>query len=629
MPDKLEEFVCYDSLSKMYKNPVGAVAVGQEVTISVRLLKRSGTANPRLLIYAADEWETPMLILPMEMIGDELTQTWYSARYVPQHPQLLFYRFDVEAGKERRPIMRGHNLFEGRVGQWGGEHWQLTVYDPAKLSPPALCGGLIYQIFPDRFLNSGSKKENVPADRVLRTDWGGEPEWKPNENGEVLCNDYFGGDLKGVTQKLNYLESLGVTAIYFNPVFEAHTNHRYSTADYSKIDPLLGSEQDFKELCEKARQKGISVILDGVFSHTGSDSVYFNREGRYGENSGAYRDKTSPFVKWYKFDSYPENYKSWWGFETLPEINEENPDYLDFITGKNGVIDHWTELGAGGWRLDVADELPDKALDAICAAARRKNPEAVIIGEVWEDASNKVSYGERRKYLLGNQLSSVMNYPLTNAILAFVRDGDFYSLYQTLLTQRENYPLPILNCLMNSLSTHDIPRAITALAGERCAGAGRPWQQEHNKLTSQQYETGKQLLKLASFLQYLLPGTPCLYYGDEAGMCGYRDPFNRVCYPWGDEDAELIEWFTALGKVRREQRELLSDGEFLPVQVDNELFSFVRRGEYKTLFAAVNRGRVTATPVFPPDLNPTKAVVLMGDKNKTTLRPRSVMLLEY
>jgi cyclomaltodextrinase len=389
---------------------VGASPAGAEIVFALRLSKRSGAHAPRLVICRADQWDTPLLISPMTLLRDEPTQTWYTARFTPQQPGLLFYRFDAEAGDLRRPILRTGGLFEGYLGAYGGEHWQLTVFDKHMRPPKALSGGILYQIFPDRFFNSGREKANIPSDRLLRADWGALPVWRPDSGGKVLCNDYFGGDLEGIRQKLPYLASLGVTAVYLNPVFEAHSNHRYNTADYTKIDPLLGDAKDLERLCDEAGKQGIAVLLDGVFSHTGADSLYFNREGRYGAG-GAFRDPASPYAKWYRFERYPDVYKSWWGIDTLPEVDENQPSYLSYIAGEGGVIDRWMKAGVAGWRLDVADELPDGALDAICAAIRRFDPDAAIIGEVWEDASNKVSYGVRRRYLTGGQLSSVTNYP--------------------------------------------------------------------------------------------------------------------------------------------------------------------------------------------------------------------------
>ena len=620
-------FVCFDSLSEDFVSPVGAVAAGQEVFFKLRLSKRSGAHSPRLLIYEADLWDRPVVVLPMQLLRDEAAQCWYSVRWTPLAERLMFYRFDaVDETDARRSLMK--NPFN--LGVWGENarhHWQMTVYRP-DMKPDFLAGGLIYQIFPDRFFNSGSAKHGVPEDRVLRFDeWGGMPQWEERKGEQPCCNDYFGGDLEGIRQKLSYLHSLGVTALYLNPIFEAHSNHRYNTADYTKIDPLLGTEEDFAHLCADAQKLGISVLLDGVFSHTGSDSLYFNREGRY--QNGAFHDPASPYRSWYRFDDSKTGYKSWWGIESLPEVSEEEPSYLSFIAGKNGVIDRWMGLGAAGWRLDVADELPDTALDAICEAIKRNNPDAPVIGEVWEDASNKSSYGVRRRYLLGGQLTSVTNYPLTEAVLAFVRDGDVFSLADTLFNQQQNYPPPIRNSLMNPLSSHDIPRVLTALGKEPATGASRRWQVEHNTMTDDEYTRAKRMFRLAAVLQYTLPGVPCLYYGDEAGLYGYRDPFNRGCYPWGSEDSELAEFFMALGSMRKTSP-CLATGSFSAVQLNESVFSFMRKEAKQLLFVAVNRSDSPRSFWLPSNLNPGNGSFLLGNlSSKNKLPAKDFVIMSF
>ena len=332
-------------------------------------------------------------------------------------------------------------------------------------------------------------------------------------------------------EKLPYLKELGVTCLYFTPVFESHSNHRYDTADYSKIDPLLGSEEDLTQLCAAARKLGIRVILDGVFSHTGSDSVYFNREGRY-PTQGAYNSQQSPYYPWYTFRQWPNSYDCWWNFDTLPNVNETNDSYNEYINGPQGIVRKWLKAGASGWRLDVADELPDLFLDRLHDAVKAEQPDALILGEVWEDASNKSAYGVRRRYLLGRQLDTVMNYPFRDAILGFLLGEDPARFAEAVETIVENYPPQCLNLLMNHIGTHDTERALTVLGGEPAGARGREWQAAQ-KLTPAQRETGVKRLKLASLIQYLLPGVPCLYYGDEAGMEGYRDPLQPGLLPLG------------------------------------------------------------------------------------------------
>jgi 4-alpha-glucanotransferase len=424
----------------------------------------------------------------------------------------------------------------------------LTVYDPEFTTPEFLKGGIMYQIFPDRFAKSGKIHENVPADRVFRDDWEGTPCYKPDAKGHVWNNDYFGGDLEGIRVKLPYLKDLGVTCIYLNPIFESHENHRYNTANYEHIDPLLGSDEDFKTLCADAKELGISIILDGVFSHTGADSVYFNKYRRY-NTAGAYNSKESRYSPWYCFHNWPDAYDSWWGIDTLPNVREENPSYLDYICGEDGILQRWIDAGASGYRLDVADELPDKFLDALRKRVKAVGEDNLIIGEVWEDASNKEAYGKKRRYLLGSQLDSVMNYPFKDSISKYVCGGCACEFVEEITTILENYPKPAVDVLMNSLSTHDIERAINRFGGENCEGKSKDWMSQ-KFLTEYEYSLGKNRLKVAMVLQFFLPGVPCIYYGDEIGMQGYKDPFNRRCFSWNNIDEDLVNFTKTLSGLR-------------------------------------------------------------------------------
>ncbi|MDY4191676.1 MAG: glycoside hydrolase family 13 protein [Oscillospiraceae bacterium] len=583
----------YDSAAD--KTPFGAARVGEENLFTLRLPKTGGFSSPRLILCLSDQW-TQSLTVPMAFEGAEPSCNRYTARYTFEEPGLFFYSFEAEQDGKPFPIRRGPDT-RSSDGDPFGELWQLTVYDTPFGAAPPIAGGLYYQIFPDRFYRSGAPKEGVPADRTFHGEWGGLPDYEPNAQGKITNSDYYGGDLRGITEKLGYLESLGVTCLYLNPIFEAHSNHRYNTADYKKVDPLLGTEEDFTELCREAHRRGIRVVLDGVFSHTGSDSVYFNREGRY-PGPGACDSVESPYFPWYDFFRYPDSYSCWWNFDTLPNVKETEPSFLEFICGENGVLRFWMDRGADGFRLDVADELPDEFLDALARCVKSHGSDKLLIGEVWEDASNKVAYGARRRYLLGGQLDAVMNYPFRDAVLGFVRDGDGDGLYRTVLSILEHYPPGAVSCLMNSLSTHDVERAVTALAAEPLNGRDRAFQASHHFLPLDTYRRGRELLKLAYGLLYFLPGVPCLYYGDEAGLSGYRDPFNRCPYPWGHEDAELLEFFRALGNIRA-QNPVLKDGAFTAVQVSSRVFSFVRQGGGKALFAAVNRGAEPEALLLP------------------------------
>ena len=459
--------------------------------------------------------------------------------------------------------------------------WQITVYDEEYHTPEWMKGGVMYQIFPDRFNKVGDYP--VREGKILRNDWGGLPSYLPNEAGKVLNNDFFGGNLNGITEKLDYLQSLGVTVLYLNPVFEAYSNHRYDTGDYLKIDPLLGTEQDFDRLTEEAEKRGIRIILDAVLNHTGSDSRYFNKYGHY-DSLGAYQSQSSPYYDWYHFHSFPNSYDSWWGIDTLPAVNEASPSYQQFIFGQEGVLQHWLKHGISGYRLDVADELPDFFLEKLRKTVKEVSPEAVIIGEVWEDASNKIAYSERRKYLQGNELDSVMNYPLKDAIIHFVQTGKTFLLRETLSMLLDNYPKETVDCLMNILGTHDTPRILTVFGGKTCSGKD---EMAVTFMTERDKARAKQQVMMAAVLQFTLPGVPCIYYGDENAMEGYQDPFCRRCFDWINTDEELLAFYQKLGQIRR-QSDVFRNGEYREIFADSGCLVYERRTAEEAIYVWVN-----------------------------------------
>ena len=598
------EYIPFNSRNPLHKTPFGAVKAGEKITFKLVLPRSLSCSGVELVINKDGEEEKRFPFFWLSMQGE--SEEWWCLDYVQSETGLYFYHFEYATPWGKTAVRRN----EGSLGLLSGgkNDFQLTVFEKEFQTPRWLKGGLIYQIFPDRFYFSGKEKKNIPSDRVLRSDWGGEPSWRPDERGRVLNNDYFGGDLEGICQKLGYLKSLGVSCLYLNPICEAQSNHRYDTSDYENIDSLLGSWDDLEKLCSKAKENGISVIIDGVFSHTGDDSRYFNKKGRY-QSLGAYQSEQSPFFSWYSFRTWPYDYRCWWNFETLPEVNEENESFISFITGENGVSRRYLKAGVRGWRLDVADELPDKFLDEFRKAVRSEKSDALVLGEVWEDASNKCSYGSRRRYLQGAQLDSVMNYPFAEAVLGFVRSGIVEGFSEKIMTVLENYPKCVVDVLMNHIGTHDTMRAITALAGESCEGRDRQWQSTHF-LSPQQYERGVKLLKLAAVIQYTLPGVPSLYYGDEAGMEGYKDPFNRVCYPWGNENAELLEFYKNLGKIRK-SCSCFEEGTFYTVSEMLSCLAFVREGEKDSVMVIVNRNEHEISYILPEEWKNTCA--LMGN----------------
>ncbi len=573
----------FSSRDTRYRTPFGAVAQDTEILFRI-CLPREWRCRGAWFVHQQDgcltQWDG-MFWAGME--GDD--REWWDCRFTPHTPDVYWYFFAIDGDDGRRYLSC---LPDGTAVcvDTPRDSWQLTCYSSGLKTPDWLAGGVFYQIFPDRFYRSEQPKNGVPSDRVRHDTWDEQPRWQPDEAGVMRNNDFFGGDLEGVRQKLPYLQQLGVTCIYLNPIFESHSNHRYDTADYTRIDPLLGTEEDLRHLTDDARKRGIRVILDGVFSHTGADSVYFNKFGRYPQ-AGAYQTLDSPYARWYHFTRWPQEYTGWWGFNTLPEVNELDPSFITYITGEDGIVQKWLRAGVSGWRLDVADELPDGFLEALRRIAKETDPEALVLGEVWEDASNKQSYGHRRRYLLGQQLDSVMNYPFRTAILEFIKDGNGAQFFNRIGSIVENYPPQITRLLMNSLGTHDTERAITMLAGEPVSGRGRRWQSE-TQLTAQQREDGIRRLKAAAVLQYCLPGVPCLYYGDETGMEGYRDPFNRGCYPWGRENKALIDRFCKLGQARAAY-DAFREGAFVPIYTAQDAIAFDRVGEKSTVRCVVNR----------------------------------------
>lgn len=601
----------FNARNPIYRDPVGAVAEGTRVHFRIKVPRDLRCSAARLCVQNDTTKNTEILgMFWCGMEGDY--HEWWECHFTPECFGLYFYNFEIETHRGITQITRQR----GGMGGIGsiGTSWQMTVYKKGFTTPDWLAGGVMYQIFPDRFFASGEAKENVPDDRQIHSDWTDLPQWRPNEHGQITNSDYFGGDLKGIEKKLPYLKNLGVTCIYLNPIFEAHSNHRYNTADYSKIDPLLGTEKDFKSLCTKAKKHGIRILLDGVFSHTGSDSVYFNQEGRY-DSLGAYQSQESPYYPWYHFSHWPDAYESWWGFQTLPNVEETNPQYDAFINGANGIVPKWLKAGASGWRLDVADELPDSFIDHLSASAKRQKSDAVILGEVWEDASNKTAYGVRRRYLLGGQLDSVMNYPFRDAILGFLTGQRAEDMMEIILSVLENYPPQVIRLLMNHIGTHDTERAITMLAGEPMANRGREWQW-NTKMNREQWKIGLKKMRVAALMQYTLPGVPCIYYGDEAGVEGYRDPFNRTGYPWGSENKELLSWYEKLGKLRREHP-VFQEGEFIPVRSSDGVMAYIRRCESEDLLIALNSWSTPQTIHLPESFG--EPVLLLGKREDNTV----------
>ena len=575
----------FNSYDPYFKQPFGAVRAGQTVHLSLCIPEELGYVDPHLVLQKEGKYDVPVHYR-MKFDGQTPHQNHFSVDVVLGDPGLYFYYFDLYT--DFRRIVRGADNC-GVVSWQEGESWQITVYEPDFQTPECIKGKVFYQIFPDRFCEGIENKPMPFPDRLYQADKHAEPFWQPNETGGHLNEDYFGGDLEGIRIKLPYLREMGVDYLYLNPIFEAHSNHRYNTADYLNVDPLLGTNEEFEVLCREAAKYGIGIVLDGVFSHTGSDSRYFNREGRYGEG-GAYRDPNSPYRSWYDFDpKYKGGYRSWWGFETLPEVNEETPSFVEFITGPGGVIDTWLRRGAAGFRLDVADELPDEFIAFLRARLKAIDPEGLLLGEVWDDASNKEGFGARRAYVDGAELDSVMNYPLRGALCDFfLYRTDANGLAARLFALRENYPKPFYDACLNLLGSHDTPRIATVLGGAPHRDALTREEQARFRLSPDAAARGKARLALAQMLLFSHPGVPCTYYGDEIGMFGMADPFCRAPYPWGAEDEAQLAQYRRIAAARRASK-ALSEGACGFAALTPDLFAILRTAGGESALTLVNR----------------------------------------
>ena len=453
--------------------------------------------------------------------------------------------------------------------------FRLLVYNKDFSTPEWAKGAVMYQIFVDRFCK-GNKKVPIRNDSKINNDWyDGIPEFAAKNGDPIENNMFFGGTLWGVVEKLDYLKGLGVNIIYLCPIFKAFSNHKYDTGDYETVDEMFGGEEAFHELVKQAKKRGMHIILDGVFNHTGDDSKYFNRYGKY-ESVGAYQSEDSEYSDWYNFEEFPDKYEAWWGIEILPRLMGDNPKVMDYFLSDNGIVRKWIKMGISGWRLDVADELSENFLEELNRAAKQEKKDALIIGEVWENAADKVSYGKRRKYFRGGQLDSVMNYPVKYAIIDFVKDKNAEKFYNSVTDIYSSYPQCCSDVLMNLVGSHDTERILTILGGDSPEGKTTA-ELSTKKMTPEQLSDGIRKLKVASVLQFTLPGIPMIYYGDEAGLEGYHDPFCRKPYPWGRENTELVNHYTRLSHIKREEASLCNSP--LEFVIHNDGLVVYKRGD--------------------------------------------------
>lgn len=549
--------ISFNSWNEYFKAPFGALKVNEEANIRVDVNDESVYSISLIIEKENDNLSCEQV--RRVILQKENDKTYAGKIEALLTPGVYYYYFEVELNRHgyNEKIFYGKFRKNGEVCEYNFENlnkYQLTVYEDSK-TPDWFKEGVLYHIFVDRFNNGNrtGKPSNPKKNSFIYANWEDDPMYIKDAQGNIERWDFYGGNLKGIINKLGYLKKLGVSIIYLSPVFESSSNHKYNTGDYKKIDPMFGDEEIFKELIEKAEAKGISIILDGVFSHTGADSKYFNKFNNY-DTKGAYGNVDSPYRDWFTFDDSKEGYKCWWGVADLPNVNELEPSYMDYIIrDKDSVINKWSKLGVKGWRLDVVDELPDQFVTEFKKELRNANKESVLVGEVWEDASNKISYGERRKYLLGHQLDSVMGYPFRSAILSFLKgETPSYELTDTYMSMKENYPPESFKANLNLIGTHDVKRVKTELNND------------------------KDMVKLAVIAQMTFEGVPYIYYGDEAGLEGGVDPDNRRTYPWKNEDNEMIDFYRNAIQTRHRVNSLLKGETKFIYTMDDDVFAYER-----------------------------------------------------
>jgi cyclomaltodextrinase / maltogenic alpha-amylase / neopullulanase len=610
--------VKFDSRNASFKQPFGAVTSGTKIDFSIVsapgieraalvIEKRRFEGNQEILEY------TPLARVPMQRTGDHwrASHTFADVSVYGYYYEIVISDKTFIYGNNRDSVFwtreRGSNgvgeIVEAPDAATGIRRFRQTVFDAHFKVPDYAPDIVYYYIFPDRFRNGN--KDNDPKPGVdkyqrhtveLHKNWNEKP-FKPKSgdgSDDVYNNDFFGGDLAGITEKLDYIKGLGANTIYMTPIFKAPSNHKYDTADYTQIDPYFGSEADFVKLTDEAKKRDMRVILDTSLNHVGSDSLYFDRYGNYAKTGvGAFANNQvnakSPYASWFTFDptkSKPEQqFKGWTGIVDLPEIDKSSSSFRAFAYGNaDSVMKRWLDRGAGGWRMDVAPWVPDDFWREWRSAIKAHRPDAITVSEAWFDCS---------KYLLGDMFDSTMNYIFRNVVQEYAMGGDARKLYGNLELLREAYPPQALYALMNLLSSHDQARALHHFGFRDGASDAAV------------IALAKQRLRLAVFFQMIYPGAPTIYYGDEVGVTGGDDPYNRATYPWedtgGKPDSALLADFKRFTKMRNDHAVLRRGSIDAPIYVDSNVIVLLRKlGDTYAITATNNASESRSVTVTLP-----------------------------
>ncbi len=569
----------YNPTLTLHKSIVGALKVNQEAKINLYINKNFNIYDLKIVIFDENEYK---VIKQMNEEKQNDDYKIYSVSLSFSKPYIYWYYFEFNDCYGKHFLGAKDNL-DIYLTNENVNSYQINVYENSFNCLSWYKGKIMYQIMVDRFNKGNYFDEKYYQGKILHSNWSDTPNYLP-VNGKILNNDFFGGNFQGIIDKIPYLKQLNVSVIYLNPIFLAPSNHKYNTSDYLTIDPMFGTEDDFKNLIHKLKENNISLILDGVFNHTGDDSIYFNKYSSF-DAIGAYQSEKSEYYDWYKFIKYPNKYESWWGIDTLPAVNQKS-SFTNFITEK--VIKKWIDMGIKGFRLDVVDELNETFLCDIVKSIKEKDKTNIVIGEVWEDASNKVAYDTRKHYFQGNELDSVMNYPLKNAIIDYLKNGNGLHLINTIRHLINNYPKCVLDSLMNILSTHDTARILTEFSDINYYTLSLEERANYH-LDKAEYYNARSKLKMATILIYTLPGVPCIYYGDETGLEGYKDPFCRRTIPWDNLNKDIINWYAKLGKIRNDK--VYVEGIYEELFYDNGVFAFSRKTDDYEIITIVNNSQ--------------------------------------
>ncbi len=510
------------------------------------------------------------------------------------------------------------------------DKWQMSVNFEV---PEWAKGKIMYHIFVDRFYRGSEEALPPMGNRTIHSSWNEEVTVGPDANG-IWNADFYGGDLKGIMDKLDYIKSLGASILYLSPIVWSQSNHRYDTSDYECVDPYVGTNADLQALCEKAHEKDMKVVLDGVFNHTGNDSKYFNEYGRF-EELGAYQSPDSKYYPFYR-KSEADNktyFDYWWGMKNLPVCDGSNLEWQNYIYGQGGIIDLWFSLGIDGIRLDVADELSDEFIEGIRTAVKRNKPDGFLLGEVWKNPMRM-----NRGYIeSGKGMDTVMDYVLMDALIRYFKYEDVYKLKEVIRQLQTEYPKDTLNSLMNFTSTHDITRAINIFGTHEFRYAGEwawnlneegnlTWQKDYT-LSEEEYDRGKEIYKAYLSVLTFFPGILSIFYGDEVGLQGMGNLANRRPFPWNKEDLDLLTFFRTLGHIRNRES-FLAEAELEILDINREYMMFKRYTSKEEAIILVNRSDGRVKVEIPSEYESSEQIYFLGETTSKELDSHGALVLK-